>query len=94
MHSFNANSEPLHMYIFIYKNIYIKQKHKVLQRVYHEIQVQQVRVRLRVLNATFNNISVISWRSVLLVERDTGVPGKNTDLSQLAYNHDSLSNQK
>jgi hypothetical protein len=26
-----------------------------------------------VLNATFNNISVISWRSVLLVE-ETGVP--------------------
>jgi hypothetical protein len=27
-------------------------------------------------HATFNNISVISWRSVLLVE-ETGVPGKN-----------------
>jgi len=26
--------------------------------------------------ATFNNISVISWRSVLLVE-ETGVPGEN-----------------
>ena len=29
-----------------------------------------------VLNATFNNISVISWRSVLLVE-ETEVPGEN-----------------
>ena len=29
-----------------------------------------------VLNATFNNISVILWRSVLLVE-ETGVPGEN-----------------
>ena len=29
-----------------------------------------------VLNATFNNISVISWRSVLLVE-ETGVPGES-----------------
>ena len=29
-----------------------------------------------VLNATFNNISVISWRSVLL-EEETGVPGEN-----------------
>jgi hypothetical protein len=28
-----------------------------------------------VLNATFNNISVILWRSVLLVE-ETGVPGE------------------
>jgi hypothetical protein len=27
-------------------------------------------------NATFNNISVISWRSALLVE-EAGVPGKN-----------------
>ena len=29
-----------------------------------------------VFNATFNNISVISWRPVLLVEK-TGVPGEN-----------------
>ena len=29
-----------------------------------------------VFNATFNNISVISWRSVLLVDQ-TGVPGEN-----------------
>jgi hypothetical protein len=29
-----------------------------------------------VFKATFNNISVISWRSVLLVE-ETRVPGKN-----------------
>ena len=33
-------------------------------------------------NATFNNISVISWWSVLLVE-ETGVPGENHDLSQV-----------
>jgi hypothetical protein len=31
---------------------------------------------VEVLNANFNNISVISWRSVLLVE-ETGVPGEN-----------------
>jgi hypothetical protein len=30
-------------------------------------------------NATFNNISLISWQSVLLVE----YPGKCTDLSQV-----------
>jgi len=29
-----------------------------------------------VYNATFNNISVLLWRSVLLVE-ETGVPGEN-----------------
>jgi len=31
---------------------------------------------LMALNATFNNISVISWQSVLLVE-ETGGPGEN-----------------
>jgi hypothetical protein len=29
-----------------------------------------------VFNATFNNISAISWRSILMVE-ETGVPGEN-----------------
>ena len=36
-----------------------------------------------VLNATFNNISVISWRSGLLVE-ETGVQEKTTYLSQVS----------
>jgi len=39
-------------------------------------------VGFMVFNATFNNISVISWRSVLLVE-ETGVPGEITNLSQV-----------
>ena len=33
-------------------------------------------------NATFNNISVISWPSVLLVE-ETELPRENHDLSQV-----------
>jgi len=33
-------------------------------------------VCLMVFNATFNNISVISWQSVLLVEETVG-PGEN-----------------
>jgi hypothetical protein len=33
-------------------------------------------------NTTLNNISAISWWSVLLVE-ETGVPEKTTDLSQV-----------
>jgi hypothetical protein len=33
-------------------------------------------VRVMVINATFNNISVISWQSVLLVE-EIRVPGEN-----------------
>jgi hypothetical protein len=35
-----------------------------------------ISVRVMVFNATFNNILVISWLSVLLVE-ETGVPGEN-----------------
>jgi hypothetical protein len=35
-----------------------------------------------VFNATFNNISVISWRSVLLVEEMDNTE-KTTDLSQV-----------
>ena len=38
--------------------------------------------RVIVFNATFNNISVLSWRLVLLVE-ETEVPEKTTDLSQV-----------
>jgi hypothetical protein len=33
-------------------------------------------VSVVVFNATFNNISAISWRPVLLME-ETGVPGEN-----------------
>jgi len=35
-----------------------------------------------VFNATFNNISVISWQPVLLVE-ETGVPEKTNVLAQV-----------
>jgi hypothetical protein len=37
---------------------------------------KMVRMMVMVLNATFNNISVISWRSVLLVA-ESGVSGEN-----------------
>jgi hypothetical protein len=39
-------------------------------------------VRVIWFNATFNNISFISWQSVSLVE-ETGVPDKITDLSKV-----------
>jgi hypothetical protein len=42
----------------------------------------RVSVRAMVLNATFNNISAISWLSVLLV-KETRVPGEPTDLPQV-----------
>ena len=38
-------------------------------------------IRIMVFNATFNNISVISWQLVLFVEK-IGVPGKTTNMSQ------------
>jgi hypothetical protein len=38
-----------------------------------------------VFNATFNNISAISWQSVLLVE-ETGVPGENQTCSKSLTN--------
>ena len=42
-----------------------------------------------VFNATFNNISVISWPLVLLVE-ETGVPGENLELGQLVLIIDQI----
>jgi hypothetical protein len=45
--------------------------------------IQGLGVMVMVFNATFNNISAISWRSVLLVE-ETGVPGEN---HQAAVSH-------
>jgi hypothetical protein len=37
-----------------------------------------VMLRVMVFNATFNNITFISWRAVLLVE-ETGVPGAHIE---------------
>jgi len=53
---------------------------KTLQNEQHQpiksLQTQMWQSRVMVCNATFNNISLISWRSVLFVE-ETGVHGKN-----------------
>jgi hypothetical protein len=38
--------------------------------------LKEGRIRVMMLNTTFNNISVIWWWSVLLME-ETGVPGEN-----------------
>ena len=48
-------------------------------QLYNCVASRVCRVKVMVFNATLNNISAISWRSVLLVG-DTGVPGKNIDL--------------
>ena len=44
---------------------------------------------LMAFNATFNNISVISWRSVLLVE-ETGDPGENHLPAAVTDKHDHI----
>ena len=43
-------------------------------------------VRVRIFNGTFNNISVISWRSALLVE-EAGVPQENHLPAQVTDTH-------
>ena len=56
--------------IFIPYNVQLMKK-----RVKTNLQLADWFGALMVLNATFNNISIISWRSVLLEE--TGVPWEN-----------------
>jgi hypothetical protein len=53
------------------------------------ISVLTIKLKQLVLNVTFNNISVISWRSVLLVE-ETGVPEKTPDLCQVTDKLDHI----
>ena len=51
--------------------------HYTAAHSYHSLYMNQASgVRVMVFNATFNNISVISWQSALLVE-ETRVPGEN-----------------
>jgi hypothetical protein len=47
------------------KNIETIQKNTIITQI--------LRVRVMMINATFNNISVISWQSVLMVE-ETRIP--------------------
>jgi hypothetical protein len=64
--------------INIFRNVFWTNQIKLLQ-VYLILTVSRPTgwlVGFMVFNATFNNISVISWRSILLVE-ETGEPGEN-----------------
>jgi hypothetical protein len=45
-------------------------------KIFYINQRLLVRVRVMVFNSTFNNIYVISWQTVLLVE-ETGISGEN-----------------
>jgi hypothetical protein len=44
--------------------------------IIHVLHINMLRVSVMVFSATFNNISVILWRSILLME-ETGVPREN-----------------
>jgi len=60
-----------------WKNSHTKKLNDITSiTIAYYIHVPIIKVRVMVFNATFNNISVISWWSVLLVE-ETGVPGEN-----------------
>jgi hypothetical protein len=53
---------------------------------------QRARIRVIVFNATFNNISAVSSRSVLLME-ETCVPGKNNrPVASHLQTHNVISN--
>jgi len=56
----------------LHKTVYLWSSNRCMEQVYG----------VMVFIATYNTISVISWRSVLLVEK-TGLPEKTTDLSQV-----------
>ena len=49
---------------------------KIFMKLYLSFSMQKIGWLAMVFNVTFNNISVISWRSILLVE-ETRVPGEN-----------------
>ena len=62
-------------------NLYITmlssvQNIKLVLQIIKKMSGQWVRVRVMVFNATFNNISDISWQSVLLVD-ESRVPREN-----------------
>ena len=61
--------------------IICRYKETTIQLSFLVLFFQRVRL-IMVFNDTFNNIPVISWLSVLLVEK-TGVSGEKTDLSQV-----------
>jgi hypothetical protein len=72
-----------------YRNDYFV-KRKCIRISFHQNNRALAGLVLSCFNATFNNISAISWRSVLMVE-ETGVPGENrwpaaSDWQTLSHN--------
>jgi len=67
-----------HLGIYLFRKSEHDETMECVQIMFYLNTISEVgnRVRVMVFNATFNNISVISWRSVLLLE-ESGVPGEN-----------------
>ena len=63
------------------RNLYVFSRTTVLGEITKLVRNVSLAVRIMVFNATFNYISVILWRSVLLVE-ELEYPEKTTDLLQ------------
>jgi hypothetical protein len=77
---FSSSGFVVRVFYFIGRNCWqVSKHHAQITRVLLLLKVLWnifILVCLMVLNTTFNNIPVISWRSVLLVE-ETGGPGEN-----------------
>jgi hypothetical protein len=71
----NTRSSIIYMY-YIFLNVFLSGHCKVLVRIMLIVILSKNWFRFLMFNATFNNISIISWRSVLLVE-ETGGPREN-----------------
>ena len=75
----SSRSEPalLPLYLFLcYASLVVASVWFLMMNIISALLLFWFGLDLMVFNATFINISIISWRSVLLVE-ETGGPGKN-----------------
>jgi hypothetical protein len=94
-----TNKSVLEVKIWIYwsesKNVYLTYDilrgtgNSYLVEYKWAIYTRRSGVRVVVLNATFNNISVVSWQSVLLAE-EKWIPGEITDLPQVTDKLDHI----
>ena len=71
----NTKSSIIYMYYILF-NVFLSGHCKVLVRIMLIVILSKNWFRFLMFNATFNNILVISWQLVLLVE-EIGEPGEN-----------------
>ena len=57
-------------------NLILSIMYTTIKIITNQITVDTFRFRFMLFNATFNTISVISWKSVVLM-KETGAPGDN-----------------